>query len=67
MEMEQTDYSEASAYKIQTPGNFPEESIQHTEHGESFKSNLNCFGIPKQDEIIFYYLHILQFDLKQTQ
>jgi hypothetical protein len=27
-----------SAYKVQTPGNYPEESIQHTEHGESFKS-----------------------------
>jgi hypothetical protein len=29
--------SETSAYKIQTPGNYPEENIQHTEHGESFK------------------------------
>jgi hypothetical protein len=25
------------AYKIQTPGNYPEESIQHSEHGESLK------------------------------
>jgi len=33
--MEQTEYSETSAYKIQTPGNYPKESIQHTEHGES--------------------------------
>jgi hypothetical protein len=23
---------------IQTPGNYPEENIQHTEHGESLKS-----------------------------
>jgi len=30
--------SETSAYKIQTPGNYPEESIQHSEHGESLKS-----------------------------
>ena len=30
--------SETSAYKIQTPGNDPEESIEHSEHGESFKS-----------------------------
>jgi len=29
---------ETSAYKIQTPGNYPEENIQHTEHGESLKS-----------------------------
>ena len=30
--------SETSAYKLQTPGNYPEESIQHSEHGESLKS-----------------------------
>ena len=30
--------SETSAYKLQTPGNYPKESIQHTEHGESLKS-----------------------------
>jgi hypothetical protein len=30
--------SETSAYKILTPGNYPEESIQHSEHGESLKS-----------------------------
>jgi hypothetical protein len=29
MKMEQTECSETSAYKIQTPGNYPEESIQH--------------------------------------
>jgi hypothetical protein len=29
-----------SAYKIQTPGNYPEESIQRTEHGESLKSRM---------------------------
>jgi len=38
MKMEQTECFETSAYKIQTPGNYPEESIQHTEHGESLKS-----------------------------
>ena len=25
------------AYKFQTPGNYPEESTQHSEHGESLK------------------------------
>jgi len=30
--------SETSAYKIQTPGNHPKESIQHSGHGESLKS-----------------------------
>jgi hypothetical protein len=29
MMMERTECSETSAYKIQTPGNYPEESIQH--------------------------------------
>jgi len=29
MKMEQTECSEMSAYKIQTPGNHPKESIQH--------------------------------------
>ena len=38
MKMEQTECSETSAYKIQTPGNYPEESIQHSEHDESLKS-----------------------------
>jgi len=38
MKMEQTECSETSAYKIQTPGNYPEENMQHTEDGESLKS-----------------------------
>jgi hypothetical protein len=33
-----TECSETSAYKIQTPENYPEESIQHSEQGESLKS-----------------------------
>jgi hypothetical protein len=32
-----TECSETSAYKIQTPENYPEENIQHAEHGESLK------------------------------
>jgi len=48
MKMEQTECSETSAYKLQTPGNHSKESTQHTEHGESLKSriffkNLNYF------------------------
>jgi len=38
--MEQTECSETSAYKIQTPRNYPEENMQHTEQGESLKSRL---------------------------
>jgi hypothetical protein len=37
--MEQTECSEMLAYKIQTPGNYPEENIQHSEHGKSLKSS----------------------------
>jgi len=36
-----TECSETSAYKIQAPGNNPEENIQHTEHGESLKSRIH--------------------------
>jgi len=43
MKMEQTECSETSAYKFQTPGNYPEESIQHSEHGESLKSRIDSF------------------------
>jgi len=38
MKIEQTECSKTSAYKIQMPGNYPEESIQHSEHGEILKS-----------------------------
>jgi len=47
MKMEETDCSETSAHKTQTPGNYPEESIQHSEHGESLKSR------------IYIYIHLL--------
>jgi len=33
-----TECSETSAFKLQTPGYYTEESIQHSEHGESLKS-----------------------------
>jgi len=42
MKTEQTECSETSAYKVQTPGNYPEESIKHTEQGENFKSRILC-------------------------
>ena len=43
MKMEQTECSKTSAYKIQTPGNYPEENIEHTEHGECLKSrSITC-------------------------
>jgi hypothetical protein len=41
MKMEHTECSETSAYIIQAPGNYPEESIQHSEQGESLKSRIH--------------------------
>ena len=55
--MEQTECSEKLAYKIQTSENYPEENIQHTEHGESCKSSKNfvCFEKdPYRAQAIFY-------------
>jgi len=40
MKMEKTECSETSVYKIQTLGSYPEESIQHSEQGESLKSRI---------------------------
>ena len=40
-----TDCSETSAYKIQTPGNNPEESIQHLQHGKRLKSRIWSYFI----------------------
>jgi hypothetical protein len=40
MKMENTVCSETLAYKIQTPGNYPEESIKHSEHAESLKTRI---------------------------
>jgi hypothetical protein len=31
---------ETLAYKIQAQGNYPEQNIEHTEHGESLKSRM---------------------------
>ena len=46
MKMEHTECSETSAYKIQTPGNYPEKSIQYSEHCKSLKSrNLFLFMV----------------------
>jgi hypothetical protein len=40
MKMEQTECSKMLAYKIQTLRNYPEESIQHSEHSKSLKSRI---------------------------
>jgi len=37
MKMEQTECSETSAHKIQTPGNYPEENIQQNKSPVRYK------------------------------
>jgi hypothetical protein len=41
--MEQTEHSEQLAFKLRTPANHPEESIEHSEHGESLKLRMHIF------------------------
>jgi hypothetical protein len=40
VKMEQTECSETSAFKTQTPGNYPKEIIQRSKQGESLKSRI---------------------------
>jgi len=51
--MEQTECSKTYAYEIQTPGNYPEESIQHSEHGKSLKSSTYILFTV---ELMYFYL-----------
>jgi hypothetical protein len=53
--MEQTECSETSAYKLQTPGNYPKESIQQVEHGESLKSRI----------VLIYFTHHYMFTFQR--
>jgi hypothetical protein len=41
------------AYKLKTPGNYPEESIQQSEHGESLKSQTAC---------LYFYIYLSNQD-----
>jgi hypothetical protein len=68
MKMEQTECSETSAYKIQTPGNYPEENIQHSEHGESLKSKIILYFCHPKSEIFLTGLILLYkiFDTKTS-
>jgi len=53
---DRTECSETSVYKIQTPGNHPEESIQHSEHSESLKSRKYVFLFYEREIILFIKL-----------
>ena len=48
MKMEQIECCETSTYAIETPGNYPKENIQYSEHSESLKSR-----------IVFYLFNII--------
>ena len=50
--MEQTECSETSAYKIQTPGNYPEESIQHVSSGFCTFFKINKDWVTKENDFI---------------
>jgi len=58
MKMEQKERSETSAYKIQTPGSCPEESTQHTEHGESLKSRIFLTAITDFNILLTVHLNV---------
>jgi hypothetical protein len=47
MKMEQTECSETLEFKLQTPGNNPEEIIRHSKHEESLKSRRTQFSLNK--------------------
>jgi len=58
--MERTECSETSAYEIQAPGNYPEESIQHSEHGESLKSIIyGSIELLQRWKEIYLYLQLI--------
>jgi len=65
--MEQTESSETSTRKIQTPGNQPKERIQHSEQDESLKSrNSNVFSFHKSHKpniYIYIYIYIYIFQM----
>ena len=55
-----TECFETQAYKLQTPGNHPKESIQHSIHGESLKSRLSQQFTEIARLILQYYSTIIQ-------
>jgi hypothetical protein len=49
--------SETSEYNIQTPGNYREENIQHTEHGDSLKSRILLVAFTIRGRSIWDIVH----------
>jgi len=59
--MEQTECSEMSAYKIQTPGNYPEESLTtfRTRQKFEFKSQSVAGPVHTKLVVLSQYIHTL--------
>jgi hypothetical protein len=58
MKLEQTECSETSAFKIQTPGKYPEEYLPHLQHGESLKTViyfLHCEFLDENASAVFSF------------
>jgi hypothetical protein len=60
--MELTEFSETLAYKIQTQGNYPEESKQNSEQGESLKSKIVSIYLVlvQPNKIIRFHVHFIK-------
>jgi hypothetical protein len=56
-----TECSETSAYKIQMPGNYPEESIQHSEHGKSLESRIIYTSLMEKQFVVTQTIHQSRF------
>ena len=64
--IEETECSETSSHKIQTPGNHPKERIQHSGHDESLESRIELVWIEFLLHIIGFLVYTLQFLLNRT-
>jgi hypothetical protein len=71
MKMGQTERYKTSTYKIQTLVNYPEERVQHSEHGKSCKSRINGVFVSEQRWITPQHhmltLHISMYFFTQTR
>jgi hypothetical protein len=59
MKMDQTECSEMSAYNIQTPGNYPEESTQQFSHCMKPKIGTHYPGVSQADDDVSLSLCVL--------
>ena len=58
MKMAQTECSEMLTHNIQTLGNHPKETIQHSEHSESLKARIVHSSLPITNTVLSWQLII---------